>query len=352
LGVDRILFMTAIGIIGAGNISQTHVRAAQAIPGVTVSAVWGRSRDKAAQLAEPAGATPYDDFARFLSHRPMDVVAIGTPSGVHADQAIAAVERGLHVIVEKPVDTSLEQVDRLIAAADTAGVKVGVFFQDRLKPDIVRLQGLIASGALGTPILGSGRVKWYRPPDYYGGSRWRGTWALDGGGALMNQAIHTVDVLQWLMGPVARVSAHAATRLHRIEVEDTVAAAIEFTSGALGVLEATTSVYPGYPRRVEITGSEGTAIVEGDTLVALDLKNDLKNDPKNAPAATAVAGPSISASSPVVADASAHQRIVEDFIDAMRSNRAPVCDARSGRASVAIVQAIYRSAKEGRAIEV
>lgn len=336
--------MLSIGIIGSGNISQTHARAARGIPGVAISAVWGTTREKAARLAEGTGAAAYDDLARFLDHTPMDLVAIGTPSGVHAEQAIAAVRHKLHVLVEKPVDIHTTRVDALIEAADGAGVKVGVFFQDRLKPDVARLKSLIDGGALGTPVLGSGRVKWYRPPEYYGGSRWRGTWTLDGGGALMNQAIHTVDVLQWIMGPVARVSARTAARVHPIEVEDTAVAVLEFASGALGVLEAATSVYPGYPRRVEVTGSEGTAILDGDTLVAVDLRGAPVTPSKDG-------APTVASSSPVVADASAHQRILEDFIAAIQNNRAPVCDAREGRKSVAIVEAIYRASRENRPID-
>ena len=330
----------SVGIIGAGNISQTHARAAQAIPGVNISAVWGTSREKAQRLAEPAGAAAYDDFESFLAHRPMDLVAIGTPSGVHAQQAIAAVEQGLHVLVEKPVDINTSRIDALIEAAERMGVKVGVFFQDRLKPDIVRLKSLMDSGALGDPVLISGRVKWYRPPEYYGNSRWRGTWDLDGGGALMNQAIHTVDVLQWTVGPIARINARTATRLHEIEVEDTMVAMLEFATGALGVFEAATSVYPGYPRRIEVTGTLGTAILEGDTLISLDLRGAPSGQSKEKVA-------TVSESTPVVADASAHQRILEDFIAAFETDRAPVCDAREGRKSVAIVEAIYRSARDG-----
>jgi predicted dehydrogenase len=330
----------SVGIIGAGNISQTHARAAQAIPGVNISAVWGTTREKAARLAEPAGAAAYDDFASFLAHKPMDLVAIGTPSGVHAAQAIAAVEQGLHVLVEKPVDIYTSRIDALIEAAERVGVKVGVFFQDRLKPDIVRLKSLMDSGALGDPVLISGRVKWYRPADYYSNSRWRGTWELDGGGALMNQAIHTVDVLQWIVGPIARINARTATRLHEIEVEDTVVAMLEFATGALGVFEAATSVYPGYPRRVEITGALGTAILEGDTLISLDLRGAPSGQSKEKVA-------TVSESTPVVADASAHQRILEDFIAAFETDRPPICDAREGRKSVAIVEAIYRSARDG-----
>jgi predicted dehydrogenase len=331
-----------IGLLGAGNISETHGRAAQAIPGLKISAVLGTSREKAARLADPVGAAAYDDLDRFLDHKPMDLIAIGTPSGVHAEQSIAAVSRGLHVLVEKPVDISTERVDSLIAAADRAQVRVGVFFQDRLKPDVVRLKALVESGKLGSPVLGSAHVKWYRAPEYYRNSRWRGTWALDGGGALMNQGIHTVDVLQWLMGPVARVSARTAARLHSIEVEDTAVAILEFASGALGILESTTSVYPGYPRRVEVTGSEGTAILDGDTLVSVDLRN--------APdAAVSKAGTTTASSfTPVVADASAHQRILEDFVAAIQTGRPPVCDLQAGRVSVALVEAIYTSSRENR----
>ena len=328
-----------VGIVGAGNISDTHARAARAIPGVAVSAVWGPTLDKAKRLAEASGAAAYDDLRRFLEHRPMDLVAIGTPSGTHAEQAIAAAGRGLHVLVEKPVDVQTARIDRLIAAVDAAGVKGGVFFQDRLKPDIVRLKDLVTSGALGSLVFGAGRVPWYRPPEYYGNSRWRGTWALDGGGALMNQGIHTVDVLQWLMGPVARLTARTATRVHDIEVEDTAVATLEFASGALGTIEAATSIYPGYPRRVEITGSNGTAVLEGDTLVKVDLRG-------GAGSVSAAAAPTVASSSPVVADASAHQRIVEDFLEAIRTGRPPVCDLREGRRSVAIVEAIYNSARE------
>ena len=334
--------MIHVGILGAGNISQTHARAANAVPGVQITAVLGRTREKAVKFAGEFGGAPYDDLARFLSHKPMDLVAIGSPSGVHAEQAIAAVERGLHVLVEKPVDITTERIDRLIDKAERAGVKVGVFFQDRLKPDIVRLKDLIDSGRLGKPVLASARVKWYRPPDYYGQSRWRGTWALDGGGALMNQGIHTVDVMQWLMGPVVRLSARTGTLLHKIEVEDTAVATIEFATGALGILEATTSVYPGYPRRVEVTGSEGTAILDGDTLISVELQHA-------PPSETKEGGPTVSSSSPVVADASAHQRILEDFIGAIQTNREPVCDARAGRKSVAIVEAIYASARDNGA---
>lgn len=336
-----------VGILGAGNISETHARAAAAIPGVAIAAVHGSNREKAERLAAAYGARAYDDLDAFLAHRPMDLVAIGSPSGLHADQAIRAAERGLHVLVEKPIDITPARADALIEAADRAGVRLGVFFQDRVQPDLARLHTLIETGRLGRPLLVSGRVRWHRPPEYYAQSRWRGTWALDGGGALMNQGIHTVDLLRWLLGPVTRVAARAATVLHRIEVEDTIVAVLEFASGALGTLEATTAAFPGYKRRVEISGTEGTAILEHDRLVALDLRG-----PVEELAASGPADQNASASTAVVADAGGHQRLFEDFLEAIRTSREPRCSGREGRRSVALACAIYEAAREGRWVNV
>jgi predicted dehydrogenase len=308
-----------IGILGGGGISDTHARAARAIDGVAIVAVHGTNHGKAAALAAPDGAAVYDDLSAFLAH-PMDVVAIGSPSGVHAEQAIAAVRRGLHVLVEKPLAITSAGIDALIAEADRARVTVGVCFQDRLTPDLVGMKAAIDEGRLGAPVLASGRVKWFRPPEYYGDSRWRGTWRLDGGGVLMNQAIHTIDTLLWMCGPVARVSGHVATRLHRIEVEDTAAAVLEFSSGAFGVLEASTAAFPGFPRRIEVTGTKGSLVHEQDARPA------------------------------VVADATGHQRLFEDFLAAIETNGTPACDAREGRRSVALIEAIYASARSGGSV--
>jgi UDP-N-acetyl-2-amino-2-deoxyglucuronate dehydrogenase len=332
-----------IGILGGGNISNTHARAAAAIPGVEIVACHGFNRERTRALAEPYGAAVYDTLDTFLDHRPMDIVAIGSPSGRHAEQGIAAAGRGLHVLVEKPLDITTEKADALIAACERAGVKLGVFFQDRLRPAVVEMKRIIDSGELGTPVMIAGRVRWYRPPEYYSGSKWRGTWALDGGGALMNQSIHTVDLVQWMFGPVARVSAAVATRVHQIEVEDTAAAVIQFTSGAIGTIEAGTSLYPGYPRRLEVTGSNGTIVLEDDRLIAVDLRSPSSS----AKAAARAEAPPENASSPVVSDASAHQRVIEDFVQAIRTDTTPSCDGREGRRSVELVQAIYAAAAVG-----
>ena len=264
---DRESLMTIhIGLIGGGNISQTHARAARAIPGVEIAAIYGTNAKKVTTLCREHGGKSYHDFDAFLAHRPMDMVAIGSPSGLHAAQGIAAAQRGIHVLTEKPIDISTERADALIEAAERSGVKLGVMFQDRVKPGIRELRDWITTGVIGKPLLVDAQVKWYRPPEYYSGSRWRGTSALDGGGALINQAVHTVDLLLWLFGDVVRVQARTATILHAIETEDTALAILEFAGGALGTLQATTAAYPGYPRRVEITGSEGTVILEQDRI--------------------------------------------------------------------------------------
>jgi predicted dehydrogenase len=287
------------------------------------------------------GGAAYDALETFLGHRPMEMIIIGSPSGVHAEQGIAAALRGLHVLTEKPIDVSVKRADALIAACDQARVKLGVIFQDRFKPDIQRLKQLVSEGLIGRPLLVDARVKWYRPPEYYSQSRWRGTHSLDGGGALINQSVHTVDLLLWLLGDVANVQARTRTMLHKIETEDTALALLEFTSGALGVFEGTTAAYPGYPRRVEITGTEGTVILEHDRIVGINLRH-----PYQGPISAVEADQNPSASSPVISDVRGHQAAIEAFIHAIENNTPPLCDGREGRKSLALVEAIYRASAE------
>jgi len=329
-----------VGLIGGGNISETHARAASAIPGVEIVAAYGTNAEKVKRLAHDHGGRPYQDFDAFVNHAPMEMVAIGSPSGLHAAQGIAAARRGLHVLTEKPIDISTRRADELIEVAQKSNVKLGVIFQDRFKPDIQRLKRWINSQVAGKPLLIDARVKWYRPPEYYSGSKWRGTGKLDGGGALINQAVHTVDLLLWLFGDVSRVQSRIATAMHNIESEDTALALLEFASGALGTLVATTMAFPGYPRRIEVTGTEGTLILEHDRVVAADLRTKVPG--------LAVSAPSVdneNVASPIVSDFTAHQRVFEDFIRAIRENGSPMCDGRDGRRSLALVEEIYRAGK-------
>jgi predicted dehydrogenase len=339
-----------VGLIGAGNISDTHARALRATPGAEIAAVYAPVRARAEQFAARHGGAAFDSLDAMLARRPLDAVVIGTPSGLHAEHGIAAAAHGLHVLVEKPIDVTTARADALIDATARAGVTLGVIFQDRLTPDVARLKALVDRGRLGAPILANARVKWYRPSSYYRDSRWRGTQALDGGGALINQGVHTVDLLLWLFGPVRRVSARTAAALHAIDVEDTAVAVLEFANGALGTLEAATSAYPGYPRQIELTGTNGTVRLDGDTLAAVDLK-DVRDDerPTRADDDRAVHA---SAASPVVADVSGHVRVFDDFIRAVAERRPPGCDGAGGRQSLQLVEAIYQSARTNLPVDI
>jgi predicted dehydrogenase len=328
----------SIGLIGGGNITDTHARAVRGVPGASVAAICGTNTGKVRRLADEHGVQTYAELDAFLAHRPMDMVIIGSPSGIHAAHGIAAVRRGLHVLVEKPIDVNTSRARELIEEAEKADVKLGVIFQDRLKPGIQRMKELVDRGALGSPILADARVKWYRPPEYYSNSQWRGTFALDGGAALINQGIHTVDLLLWLLGDVKRVQAAMRTSLHTIEGEDTLAALLEFENGALGVLQTATSIFPGYPRRIELTGSEGTAILEQDRLIEVRLRLS-----DSAAAFTESLDQNPSSSSPVVSDHRAHQAVLEDFIRAVETNARPACDGSDGLRSLALIESIYKS---------
>ena len=328
------------GFVGCGNITDTHARAARAA-GLGIAAFFGRDPAKAEAMASRFGGRAFARYEDFLAHRPMDLVVVGSPSGVHAEHGIAAAARGLHLLVEKPIEVTRARGEALVAAAEKAGVKLGVVFQDRLKPDLVRLHAFLAGGGLGRILVASARVKWHRPPEYYSASRWRGTKTLDGGAALINQGIHTVDLLLWLLGPVHEVRGVTGTVLHAIEGEDVALALLRFASGALATVEATTAAFPGYPRRVEISGTGGTVVVEGDRVVTADLRVAVPGlvsagDEGAASVATAV-----------VADEGPHRRVIEDFARAIATGGRPACDGREGLRSLAVVEAVYAAAARG-----
>jgi len=273
---------------------------------------------------------------------------IGSPTGLHATQGIAAAKQGLHVLTDKAIDISTKRADALIEATDSARVKLGVIFQDRVQPEIRQLKQWINQGLLGKILFVDAKVKWWRPAEYYSDSRWRGASHQGGGGMLINHAIHTIDLLLWLLGDVARLQAHTATKLHKIPVEDTATALLEFPNGVSGVFQATTAAYPGYPRRVEITGTEGTVILEHDRIIAANLRNP-------PPGMSTVAAPdtNASASSPVVSDFRGHQAVLEDFLRAIKEDGKPLCDGREGRRSVALIEAMYRASQNpGIAVDV
>lgn len=335
---------TGFGIVGCGMIGAVQAAAIQAIQGARLLAVCGKDPERTAKFAERFGATPYTDYNAFLTHPGLRIVNICTPSGLHAEQGIAAARAGKHVLVEKPIETTLAKADALINACDEAGVRLGVIFQSRFLPAVQQFKRALDEGRLGRLMVGDAYVKWYRAPEYYADS-WHGTLALDGGGALINQAIHTVDLLRWMLGPVETVFAmKAALRYPHIEAEDTLVANVRFQNGALGVIEATTSVKPGFKRRVEISGERGTIILDGDAISCWAVDGD--------------AGPvgedeqlTDGSANPAAISNEGHRRQIEEMMNAVLENRAPLIDGREGRKSLELVCALYESAQAGQPVK-
>ena len=330
-------------IIGSGSIANTHAQAISAIDNATLVAIYGRSADKVKDLATQYNCDWYTDLDVMLKRADIDAVSICTPNGTHANMGIAAALAGKHVLVEKPIDVSLEKADALIAFCQTQGVKLGVIFQRRYSEGVVALKQLLAEKKLGQLLFGGCYFKLYRSQEYYDSAVWRGTWDVDGGGVLMNQGIHYIDMLQFLMGPVAEVTARCGTFGHvDIEVEDTAASAIMFKSGALGVIEGTTCAYPGLVSRVDIYGTEGTAIIENDILTSVKLKSGyVYNEGSNTDNA-GVSSPAISSDF--------HLRQFEDMVRAIQTDTEPSVPGKEGRKSLEIILSIYEAAFTGERV--
>ncbi len=331
------------GIVSGGMIGKVHAEAISAIPGAKLVAVWSRDETRGQELAAKYQATSYTDYAQFLAHPGLDIVNICSPSGLHLDHGRAAAEAGKHVLVEKPIEINLERADALIAACDNAGVKLGVIFQSRFLPMVRQMKAAIDAGKLGRLILGDAYVKWYRAPEYYADS-WHGTMALDGGGALINQAIHTVDLLRWMMGPVeSALAMKKALRYPNIEAEDTLVGNLEFANGALGAVVATTSIKPGFKRRLEISGERGTIILDGDAISVWDIEGE-------ASAPGAAEQITDGSSNPAAISTEGHRRQIEDMLHAVIENREPIINGHEGRKSLEVVAALYEAATERRIV--
>jgi len=334
------------GIVGGGMIGAVQAAAIQQIEGARLLAVCGRDEQRTAEFAAKFGAPAYTDYEAFLQTPGLQIVNICTPSGTHAELGIKAAQAGKHVLTEKPIEINLQQTDALIAACDQAGVKLGVIFQSRFLPAVQRIKQAIDEGRLGKLMIGDAIVKWYRAPEYYAPGSWRGTLRLDGGGALINQAIHTVDLLRWMMGPVETAFAmKAALRYPHIEAEDTLAGVVRFENEALGSIQATTSAKPGFKRRLEISGERGTVILDGDAISvwAIDGENGDLGEAEQLTDGSA---------NPAAISNEGHRRQIEDMMHAVVENRAPMIDGREGRKSLELVEALYASANEGRPVKI
>jgi UDP-N-acetyl-2-amino-2-deoxyglucuronate dehydrogenase len=338
------------GIVGAGVIAAIHADAIAmlgntGLPDARLVAVTDVAADAAAAFAAARGCAAEPDLGALLARPDVEVVCVCVPSGLHAAIGVQAAKAGKHLVVEKPIDVSLEAADRLIDAARAAGVALTVISQHRFDPGLVELRRLLDDGALGRLVLGEASTKWYRAQAYYDSAAWRGTYAMDGG-SLMNQGVHYVDLLRWCLGPPAEVTAVCTTQAHQIEVEDTALGIVRFASGAVGTILSSTAAFPGFPQRLEITGTGGTVTVQDGRIVGRALATD------PGPAArdgAAEAGRS-AAADPAALGVASHAAQLADLLDAVDTGREPAVCGRDGRDALEIVLAVYEASRTGRPV--
>lgn len=328
------------GIIGCGMIAQWHLDALRTIPEVEAVGAADADPARAAAFAGKNAMRPYADAAALLADGAIDAVCICTPSGLHAPLAIEAAEAGKHIVVEKPMAISLEQLRAVTEACEKSRVKLCAVSQLRFSPAFRSLKDAVDAGAFGRLICGDMYMKYHREERYFASSLWRGTYRMDGGGALMNQGIHGVDLLQALMGPVRSVFARSRTLAHHIETEDTLSAVLEYESGALGVIQAATAVSPGFERRLEINGTIGSASLAEDRILRWDLPGERP----------ACGGSSDTSSDPGALSLAGHAAQLSDMVRAIRTDGKPAVDCAEGAKAVRIILAAYRSAESGRPV--
>lgn len=355
------------GIVGCGVIGAHHAKALAGLDGCAeLVAVADVDTGRAEALAAEHGVRAHSSLQDMLADPAVQVVSVCTPSGMHADQAIAALGAGRHVLVEKPIDVSLEAANRLLDAQRGTGLKVAVVSQHRFDPAAQIVQAAASAGRFGRLTGGSAQVPWWRSQEYYDSGGWRGTWELDGGGALMNQAIHTIDLLQWVMGPAVEVTAYTGLLAHeRIEVEDTAVAAVRFASGALGTVLGTTAAYPGLTTSLQIFGDRGSALIESDQLRyfhaageqtmsgaygASGAQNQAEAELARYAGAAAECGEGAGADPAQLSMAHADQ--IADLVAAIREDRDPLVTPVDARQAAALILAIYASARSGGPVQV
>ncbi len=333
------------GLIGCGRVAPRHAESVDALPDARLVAVADVRESRAAHFAKQYGADLLTDYHALLARPDIDVVSICTPSGLHAQMTIDALQAGKHVICEKPIALSLADADRMIATAAATGRKLCVVLQNRYNPPMQDLRRIVDEGRLGRLLLGNATVRWYRPQEYYE-DEWHGTWAMDGG-ALMNQSIHHIDALQWFMGKPESVFAFTGTLAHRMEAEDTGVAVIRFAGGALGSIEGSTITYPeNIEGSVAVFGELGSAKIGGTALnrkVVWKVAGELERE-REVLTRDQVDPPSIYGTS--------HQKVIADMIEAIRDDRAPKTHGAEARKSLALVLAIYESARTGQPVTI
>lgn len=340
------------GIIGGGVIGPTHAEAIAAQPDATLVAVADIIPGKARKLTDKYGGTPYDDVQSMLDNEQLDVVTICTPSGLHGKLACQVMRSDRHVIVEKPMEITHEAIEEMLRVQQEHHVKLAVISQHRFDPATIQVKRLVDEQAFGRIVLCNVIIPWWRSQAYYDSGAWRGTWQLDGGGVLMNQGIHTIDLLQWLMGPVKSLFAYTDTLAHRMETEDVAVAVLRFKNGALGSIVGTTGAYPGLATRIELLGDRGSAIIEDDTLSDLHLARDDQQEAgpygstptAHTPIALGAAGTT------AASNVQTHTLQFADMIRAIREDGTPLVDGNAACIPVDIILGIYESARTGKEV--
>lgn len=336
------------GIVGAGTIGAFHAEAIRAVEGARLTAVFDSVAERSRDFGAKHGIESYADLDRFLAQAPIDVVTVATPTGLHASVAIPAARAGKHVLCEKPLDTTAAKAQSIVDACRQAGVILSPVFQNRFGAGAMAMKEAIAAGRFGRLLFVSGRIKWLRSQEYYDSGAWRGTWEFDGGGCLMNQSIHTIDLMLHFAGAPAEVFGYTATRTHaRLETEDNACAVVRFASGAMGVIESSTSCAPGFPLQIEVSGERGTAAIEGDAIVRWQFAD---TDPLDASILAGMGGKSLGdgASDPKAIGIEGHRRQIEDMVRAILQGTKPAVDGAEARLPVELVCGIYESMKTGR----
>ena len=339
------------GIVGCGMIANFHAKAIADIDNCELVACTSSRMESAEEFAQEHGGTAYATLDEMLADPKLTVVSICSPSGAHMEPAVAAAKAGKHVIVEKPLEVTLERCDAIIDACNAAGVVCSTIFPSRFHKSSQILRKAVDENKFGQLALANAYVKWYRTQEYYDSGAWRGTWKLDGGGALMNQAIHSVDLLAWLMGDITSITAHTATLAHeRIEVEDVAVATLRFANGALGTMEASTAAFPGYLKKIELYGSKGSAVLEEEDIKAWDFAEPTPQDEAMLQEMAGKTETGGGASDPAAIGHHAHAEQFRDVIRAIETGGTPLIDGPGGRRSVEIILAIYKAAETGSAI--
>jgi UDP-N-acetyl-2-amino-2-deoxyglucuronate dehydrogenase len=358
--VEKLRF----GILGCGVIGPHHAKAIAGLQSAELVAVADVVPEAAQELAEKYRCSHYASLEEMLSGVDLDAVCVCTPSGMHAEGAITALEAGKHVIIEKPVDVTLEAADRLSEVQRATGRTVAVVSQHRFDATTQAVHEALARGEFGRLTSGSADVRWWRSQSYYDSGGWRGTWELDGGGVLINQAIHSIDLLQWLMGEVVEVTGRTGLLAHeRIEVEDTAVAILKFEGGALGTILATTAAYPGLTTRISVHGDRGSAIIDDDELSYFHAAGEGQegeaygagggeNQAERVRERYGETATGPGAASDPASLSMAHRDQIQDFVEAVREGREPLVDLEEGRKSLAIIQGIYESARTGRPVRI